>query len=150
MNKTTFTATLLAGLLAAVAANADCSYPRAPSGLPDGATATQEEMVGGMKTIKEYNAKVTAYLSCLDMEMNSRIEAAGADAPADQIEQIKAIHTKRHNAAVEELEANAARFNEQVKVYKAREKKSSNDTPRKPQSLFALSTENLSSLAAVF
>ena len=47
---------------------------------------------------------------------------AAPDAPPEQVEQIKAIHTKRHNAAVEELESNAARFNEQVKVYKAREK----------------------------
>jgi hypothetical protein len=77
-----------------------------------------------MKTIKEYNAAVTSYLECLETEMNTRIEAAGADAPADQVEQIKAIHTKRHNAAVEELESTASRFNEQVKVYKAREKKS--------------------------
>ena len=37
--------------------------------------------------------------------MNTRVEAAGPDAPAEQIEQIKAIHTKRHNAAVEELES---------------------------------------------
>ena len=54
--------------------------------------------------------------------MNTRIEAAGPDAPADQLEQIKAIHTKRHNAAVEELESTAARFNEQVKVYKGARK----------------------------
>jgi hypothetical protein len=32
------------------------------------------------------------------------------------IEQIKAIHNKRHNAAVEALEQQAARFNEQVGV----------------------------------
>ncbi len=124
MTKITVAGTLLAGLLAAAAANAECSYPKSPSGLPDGSTATQEEMVGGMKSIKEYNAQVSAYLACLETEMNTRLEAAGPDAPADQVEQIKAIHTKRHNAAVEELEANAARFNEQVKVYKAREKKS--------------------------
>jgi len=128
MNKTTLTATLLASLatslLATAAANADCTYPKSPSGLPDGSTATQEEMVGGMKAIKEYNAKVTEYLGCLETEMNTRIEAAGPDAPPEHVEQIKAIHTKRHNAAVEELEANADRFNEQVKVYKAREKKS--------------------------
>jgi len=124
MTKTTVAAALLAGLLGASAASAECSYPKAPSGLPDGKNATQEEMVGGMKAIKEYNANVSTYLSCLETEMNTRIEAAGADAPADQVEQIKAIHTKRHNAAVEELEQNAARFNEQVKVYKAREKKS--------------------------
>ncbi|HEX4974092.1 MAG TPA: hypothetical protein VFV69_23835 [Steroidobacteraceae bacterium] len=112
------------GLLMIGAANADCAYPKEPSNTPDGATATQEQMVEGMKAVKEYNAQVTAYLSCLETEMNARVEAAGPDAPAEQIEQIKAIHTKRHNAAVEALEQNAARFNEQVKTFKAREKKS--------------------------
>lgn len=123
MNKITAAGTVLAGLLAMSAVNAECTYPKAPTGLPDGATATQDEMVNGMKTIKEYNNAVTTYLNCLETEMNTRIEAAGPDAPPEQVEQIKAIHTKRHNAAVEELEANASRFNEQVKVYKARENK---------------------------
>nr|WP_298727932.1 hypothetical protein [uncultured Steroidobacter sp.] len=123
MIKTVITATLLASLAVATA-SAECTYPKAPTGLPDGATATQDQMVTGMKTIKEYNSQVTNYLSCLESEMNTRIEAAGPEAPAEQVEQIKAIHTKRHNAAVEELEATAARFNEQVKVFKAREKKS--------------------------
>jgi hypothetical protein len=122
MNKITAAGTVLAGLLVMTAANADCSYPKAPTGLPDGATATEGEMVEGMKTIKEYNNQVTAYLNCLETEMNTRIEAAGPQAPPEQVEQIKAIHTKRHNAAVEELESNASRFNEQVKVYKARGK----------------------------
>ena len=122
MHKITAAGTVLAGLLALsmATANADCSYPKAPTGLPDGATATQDQMVEGMKTIKEYNNNVTAYLNCLETEMNARIEAAGPQAPPEQIEQIKAIHNKRHNAAVDELEANATRFNEQVKVYKAR------------------------------
>ena len=115
---------LALGLLLVGAANAECSYPKEPANTPDGATATQEQMVEGMKSVKEYNGQVTAYLSCLDQEMNARIEAAGPDAPAEQIEQIKAIHTKRHNAAVEALEQHAARFNEQVKTFKAREKKS--------------------------
>jgi hypothetical protein len=117
------TGLLLTGLLGA-AAHAECVYPKAPASTPDGATATQDEMVAGMKAIKAYNEQVTAYLSCLEQEMNDRVEAAGPDAPQDQIDQIKAIHNKRHNAAVEELEANAAKFNEQVKVFKAREKKS--------------------------
>lgn len=115
---------LLTGLLGAGLANAECVYPKAPANMPDGAKATEQEMIDGMKAVKEYNGQVTGYLNCLDMEMQSRIQAAGADAPADQVEQIKAIQAKRHNAAVEELEAHAARFNEQVKAYKAREKKS--------------------------
>ncbi|HMN45073.1 MAG TPA: hypothetical protein PKE27_10890 [Povalibacter sp.] len=114
----------LVGLLSTGLANAECLYPKAPASIPDGATATEQEMIDGMKAVKEYNNQVTAYLSCLDMEMQARIDAAGAEAPADQIAQIKAIQAKRHNAAVEELEAHASRFNEQVKVYKARSKKS--------------------------
>jgi hypothetical protein len=115
---------LLAGLLAAGYANAECVYPKAPAALPDGKTATEQEMLGGRKAVMEYQDKVNAYTSCLDMELKARVDAAGAEAPADQVEQIKAIHAKRHNAAVEELEAVAARFNEQLRAFKSREKKS--------------------------
>ncbi len=115
---------LALALIMAAAANAECTYPKEPSNTPDGSKATQDEMVAGMKSVKEYNGAVTAYLSCLEQEMGARIEAAGPDAPAEQIEQIKAIHTKRHNAAVEALEQHAARFNEQVKAFKSKDKKS--------------------------
>jgi len=111
---------LLTALLCG-AANGECVYPRAPSGTPDGMTATQEEMLAGMEAVKQYNAQVTEYLECLDKETAARIEAAGPDAAAEQIAQIKSIHSKRHNAALEELEAHAARFNEQVKAFKARD-----------------------------
>jgi hypothetical protein len=109
---------LLAGSLGAGMAGAECLYPKAPTNIPNGATATEAEMVSAMKEVKDYNNNVTAYLSCLDMEMQARIDAAGADAPADQIAQIKAITAKRHNAAIEELEANANHFNDQVKAFK--------------------------------
>lgn len=115
---------LLTGLLSTGFAHAECIYPKAPSSIPDGATATEQEMIAGMKAVKEYNNQVTAYLSCLDMEMQARIDALGTDAPEDQVAQVKAIQAKRHNAAVDELEAHAARFNEQVKTYKARTNKS--------------------------
>lgn len=113
---------LVAGVLLSTAANADCAYPKAPGNAPDGLTATEQEMLDGMRTVKDYNERVTVYLECLEKEKNARIEAAGPDAPPDQIAQIKTIHSKRHNAAVEELEAHAARFNEQVKAYKDRGK----------------------------
>ncbi len=116
---------VLAGMLTSSIAAAECVYPRAPASIPDGKTATEEDMLAGMRAVKEYNAQVTAYLSCLDMQMQTDITNAGADAPPDKIAQIKAINAKRHNAAVEELESHAARFNEQVKVYKTRDKKKS-------------------------
>lgn len=104
------------------AAYAECVYPKAPAGTPDGLTATQEEMMTGMQAVKDYNARVTTYLDCLEKELAERLDAAGPSASADQVSQIKAIHHKRHNAAVEALEAHAAQFNEQVKAFKARDK----------------------------
>jgi hypothetical protein len=115
-------ALVLAGMLTAGFANAECVYPKAPASIPDGKTATEEQMITGMKAVKDYNAQVTAYLSCLDMQMQTDISSAGAEAPPETIAQIKAINAKRHNAAVEELESHAARFNEQVKAYKGRDK----------------------------
>ena len=115
-------ALVLAGMLSAGFANAECVYPKAPASIPDGKTATEEQMITGMKAVKDYNAQVTAYLSCLDMQMQTDISAAGTEAPPETIAQIKAINAKRHNAAVEELESHAARFNEQVKAYKGRDK----------------------------
>ncbi len=117
------TATTLALFFLSAAASTECVYTRAPTKTPDGSTATQEEMVAGMQAVKEYNASVSTYLECLEKEMNARVEAAGPNASPDQIAQIKAIHNKRHNAAVEELEAHAAQFNEQVKLFKGRDDK---------------------------
>ena len=115
---------LTLSLLLGGGASAECVYPKAPTKTPDGLTATQDEMVSGMQAVKDYNARVSEYLACLETEMNARVEAAGPNASPDQIAQIKAIHNKRHNAAVEALEAHAAQFNEQVKAFKARENKS--------------------------
>jgi hypothetical protein len=122
MRRAILSGLMLAGLACAAAANAECIYPKAPADIPNGAKATEAEMVAGMKAVKEYNTQVSAYLSCLDMQMETDIAAAGTDAPADQVAQIKAINAKRHNAAVDALEAQAARFNEQVKAYKSRDK----------------------------
>jgi hypothetical protein len=115
-------ALVLAGMLASGFAAAECMYPKVPASIPDGKTATEEEMMNGMRAVKEYNAQVTAYLNCLDMQMQTDIAAAGADAPPETVAQIKSINAKRHDAAVDELQSHAARFNEQVKVYKTRDK----------------------------
>jgi hypothetical protein len=125
------TGLLLTGLLGTGVASAECVYPKAPTNIPDGLTATEQQMVDGMKMIKEYNNNVTAYLSCLDMEMQARIDAAGPTAPPEQIAQIKDIGTKRHNAAVDELEANANAFNDQVKAYKGRGKEKDDSKKKK-------------------
>ena len=87
-----------------------CDYPEAVS-VPDGRTATQDEMVSGQRQVKAYMAAMEEYLDCLDAETN-----AGGEEPTD--EQRK-ILISRHNAAVDEMETLAAAFNEQVRAFKA-------------------------------
>jgi hypothetical protein len=79
--------------------------------VPDGKTATMEQLVATQAQIKEFMAAMEQYMACLD----DAATAAGDDAPAEY----KAMMANRHNIAVGEEEAIAKRFNEQVKAYKA-------------------------------
>lgn len=90
---------------------AACPYPDDVS-IPDGSTASEAEMLDGQKMVKAYMAQMEEYLECLDEEAGS----LGEEESEDQ----KAMHVKRHNAAVEAMEKVAASFNEQIRSYKAR------------------------------
>ena len=94
-----------------------CEAPAVVS-MPDGKTATMEQLLAAQVQIKTYMASMQGYLSCIDMEA----DAKGADAPAEY----KSMMVDRHNTAVSEMEQIAAAFNEQVKAYKA-----ANPTPPK-------------------
>lgn len=121
---TCLTALMSIGLSAPAAA--ECVYPEAPASLPDGNTATEEQMVEGMQQVKQYDAEIAAYLNCLELETNARLEAFGSDPSPEQeqqIEKVRAMQVERHNAAVGQLESVAQRFNDQVRAFKARSKK---------------------------
>lgn len=98
---------------------AACSYPKAPEKLPDGRVATMEEMLAGKKAVQEYNTAMESYLSCLKLEHDERIAGAGETLTAEQKAELDKREAQKHNAAIDELEAVAGRFNEQVKIYKA-------------------------------
>jgi len=97
-----------------IAAHAECTYPKAPTAMPDGKTASEAEMLDAMRAFKAYNDEVTAFGSCLDQETKSK--AAGTA----QLMQLKTLQMKKHNAAVDELQSKAKVFNEQVRLFKAR------------------------------
>jgi len=110
-----FTAALAAG-----AAYADCTYPTAPAKLPDGASATLEEMVAGQKTVKEYDQAIKAYVDCIDKELEDKIASAGDKLKPEQLADMRKVETQKHNAAIDQDQSIAERFNEQVKVFKAK------------------------------
>jgi len=101
-------------------AYADCSYPAAPSKLPDGASATLEEMVAGQKSVKEYDKAIKDYVDCIDKDLDQKISQAGDKLKPEQKADMQKVEAQKHNAAIDQLQSVADRFNEQVKVYKAR------------------------------
>jgi hypothetical protein len=114
----------LAGIVfaAAGAAHAACSYPRSPQSLPDGNTASKEDMVAAQKAVKQYDADINAYIACLKLEHEQSVARDGASLTEEQKKDLERRQVQKHNAAIDELEAVAARFNEQVKVFNAKNK----------------------------
>jgi hypothetical protein len=92
---------------ASLPAHADCVLPPAPSKIPDGSSASEQEMLTAMQTLKEYNGDVETYAKCLEFEAKqNRMSHMDAE--------------KMHNTAVETLQKVAAKFNEQVRTFKAK------------------------------
>jgi hypothetical protein len=113
--------TLVLGLGAAVGAHADCTYPRAPDKLPDGATASKDEMIAAKNDVARYNNEMNAYLDCIKLEIQAipKDSKMSKDDKAKAEEQEKML-TQKNNAAVDELHSVVDRFNEQLKIYKAK------------------------------
>ncbi|HZF26792.1 MAG TPA: hypothetical protein VEZ88_11070 [Steroidobacteraceae bacterium] len=114
--------TLLAG-----AAKATCTYPPAPAKIPDGNTATRDEMVAAKNDVAKYNADITAYQSCIKLESDNSIaeldkQTAGKSddekkALAAQKQEAERKLVEKNNAALDEVTAVVERFNEQLRAF---------------------------------
>jgi len=113
------TALILAGGLAAAQAHAACNYPVAPGKFPDGNQATKEEMLAAKSQVVQYNKDMETYLTCIQGEYDTKV-AAEASATPDQKAEMARVQDQKHNAAVQELQSVADRFNEQLRVWKAK------------------------------
>lgn len=107
-------------------AQAACIYPQAPQKLPNGAKATKEEMLAAQGEVKEYSKTVQeVYLPCLEQEKTESIAALdGMDPEFTQKKaSIESVHAKKHNAALDELQAVAGHWSEELKAFSAKDKK---------------------------
>jgi len=119
-------ALLLPLLLAGAGAHAACVYPQAPQNLPNGGKATKDEMLAAQAQVKEYKSAVEqTYLPCLEKEKTESIAALDAADPeyAAKKTAIESMNAKKHNAAVDELQATAARWSDELKAFSAASKK---------------------------
>lgn len=111
--------TLLAAVVAAPAF-ADCTVPTISITVPDGATATMEQMLAAQHAIRDSDAAVQKYADCLKAEQDAKI-AAGGDSMKDEDKvKISADYVQRQNAVADKLQKIADQFNVEVRAYKAK------------------------------
>lgn len=111
--------TIIFAVLLPLAAAAECERPW-PVEVPDGATASKEEMLEAQKAVKDYLARADEYLLCLEEEEAAvKVDAEDPEAVQAAAEE-KVVRARRHNAAVDEMEQVAEQFNQTVRAYKAR------------------------------
>ena len=116
-----------AGLAALVLspAYAGCVYPHAPSHIPDGSVATMAQMLAAQKTVQNYNNQMNSYLACIKSAQDKAIAQAATKLTKKQIAEMEQIEVQKNNAAVDQLQTVANKFNAQVKIYMAKHKKKS-------------------------
>jgi hypothetical protein len=101
-----------------------CNYPRAPGKAPDGTSASRDQMVAGKKLVDEYQKLMNEYLVCLKSEHQEVMNGPGKDSMmAEQRQEAETRYTSKNDAAVDEMQQVADRFNEQLRVYKAKNAK---------------------------
>jgi hypothetical protein len=131
--KALFAITALAALAGPV--YADCTYPPPPAKLPDGNSATMEEMLEGKKAVTQYNKDINAYVACIKLEHETAVTNAGDKLTPQQKADMEKMEVQKNNAAVDQLQTIADRFNEQVRLYKAKnDSNASSDSSKKKKS----------------
>ncbi len=105
-------------------AQATCVYPQSPTPPPNGATATRDEMVAAKHDFDRYNGEMNVYLDCLNLEISAAPKDPAKLTPDEKkkADQENKILVQKHNAAVDELQAVVGKFNEQLKIFKAKQK----------------------------
>ena len=95
-----------------------CDYP-ARIIIPNGTTATKEDMLDGQRGVKKFVADIEVYLECI-VDEEKIIRAGMEELGADDEQQREDMLNKKYNAAVDEMERVAAQFNVEVQAYRAK------------------------------
>jgi predicted outer membrane protein len=112
--------------LTAQASAAGCTYPKAPDNIPDGSTASKDEMIAGMKAMRAYNDQIKQYTDCLKSEHDAQVAKLDPNLPPDkktaQTAELDKVLAQKNDAAVDEAQTVTGRFNDQIKAYNAKHK----------------------------
>jgi hypothetical protein len=93
---------------------ADCTVPDNRIQIPDGSTATKEEMIAAQKAVQAFDAAVKTYADCLQEEQQQKLDAGG-----DKVK-LQKHYAELNNTEVEKVQQLADKFNTELKAYKAK------------------------------
>lgn len=93
---------------------ADCARPRATIEIPDGSSATEQDMTSSQRELVAYADKVREYLRCLNGEMSQK--SVGKDETART--EIDKAHIAAHNEAANELGGLVDCYQAQLETFK--------------------------------
>lgn len=97
-----------------------CDYPSRPH-IPDGGSASKEDMLAAKSDVQTFLAAVDEYLQCVEAEEKAALESL--DNPdAEAIRERDLALNRKFDAANDEKALVGEQFNQQVRAYNAQRK----------------------------
>lgn len=96
-------------------ASADCTPPsNATVAIPNGATATRDQMIAAQRAVKAYDTAVKTYGDCLQQQLDAQVAAGGNK------QLLSVQYDRMNNDQIDKLQKLADKFNEELRTFKAR------------------------------
>ena len=93
---------------------AECNYPKKKFDIPSGKNATEAEMVETMGKVKQFQANLGVYRTCLDDEL------AKISPDLESYEEIQRMNAQKYNASVEDEQKMAEEWGAAVRAFKSK------------------------------
>ena len=97
-----------------------CEYPERPA-IPDGSSASKDEMIAAKNEVSTFLAGVDDYLTCIESSEKAAVAEMEDPDPAELARRDEML-TKKFDAANDEKALVGEEFNQQVRAYNAARK----------------------------
>ena len=95
-----------------------CPRATAPA-VPDGGTASREEMTAATSAFKSFDTATNSYVQCVDATVARIANQYAGVASHDDLHSLSEFGTVAHNTAIDQEKAVVDQFNAQIRTYKA-------------------------------
>lgn len=102
-----------------------CDYPNRPA-IPDGATASKDELLAAKDGIQKFMADVDSYLKCIESAEKAAIAELDNPSP-EELQRRDEMLNKKFDAANEEKALLGEQFNQQIRAYNEKLREGSAD-----------------------